>query len=83
MSNEPVVFWGTLGTLIGALLLALMQQYMPDVGGELTNSIVDLAVFIVPVLGGLYMARARVTPIANPKDNNGTSLVPIVADPEA
>ena len=78
MRNEPVMVWGTLGTLIGALLLAAMQQWMPDMGAELMTSIVELVVFLVPILGGLWYARGKVTPTANPKDGTGRALVPAV-----
>ena len=80
MKNEPVMLWGTLGTLIGALLLAAMQQYAPTMGTELMNSIVELVVFLVPILGGLWYARGKVTPTANPKDSTGRALVPADAE---
>ena len=70
MSNEPVMIWGTLGTLIGALLAAAMQQYAPQMGSELTNSIVELVVFLVPILGGLWYARSKVTPMAKLQSGN-------------
>lgn len=76
MSNEPVMVWGTLSTLVGALLMAMMQQFMPDIGNELMTAIVELVVFLVPILGGLYYARGKVTPVANPKAADGTPLVP-------
>jgi len=63
VSQEPVMIWGTLGTLVGALLLALMKQFMPDIGNDLMMSIADLTVFVVPVLGGLWYARSKVEPV--------------------
>lgn len=70
------MIWGTLGTLIGAVLLGFMQQYAPDLGSELMNAIVELVVFLVPILGGLWYARGKVTPVANPKATDGRKLVP-------
>ena len=74
MSNEPVMVWGTLGTLVGALLMAMMQQFMPDIGNELMTAIVELVVFLVPILGGLWYARSKVTPVSNPKNEFGERL---------
>lgn len=60
MQKEPVMIWGTMGTLTGALLMALMKQYLPDLGGDLMTAIVEWVVFFIPVLGGLWMARRDV-----------------------
>ena len=68
-SSEPVIAWGTLGALIGALLASLLNQYAPSMGGDLINAIVELAVFLVPVLGGLWFARSKVTPVAKLEDS--------------
>ena len=59
MKNEPVVIYGTLGTLIGAVLAGLLRNYtdMPD---DLTAAIVELVVFMTPVLIGLFFARGMV-----------------------
>ena len=78
--NEPVMIWGTLGTLIGALLMALMKQYLPDLGGDMMTSIVELVVFLVPILGGLWYARGKVTPTDNPKNDDGISLIPVIEE---
>ena len=64
MSNEPVAVWGTLGALLGALLASLLNQYAPTMGSELISALVELTVFLVPVLGGLWYARSKVTPVA-------------------
>ena len=77
MSNEPVMVWGTLGTLIGALLMAAMKQFLPDMGNEMMTSIVELVVFLVPILGGLWYARGKVTPVNNPRDASGAALVAV------
>ena len=69
--HEPVMIWTTLGALIGAFL----WRFMPDLGGDLINAVVDASVIIAPVLMGAWYARAQVTPVADPHDNDGTPLV--------
>lgn len=76
MQNEPVAIFGTLGALVGAVLSGVLYTYMPDMGGPLIDAIVALVVFIVPLLVGLWYARSKVTPLANPKTSSGVMLVP-------
>lgn len=67
MEREPVVVWTTLGALIGALLV----RFVPDLGSEAINAIVDAVVVLGPVIIGAAYARGKVTPLASPKTADG------------
>ena len=58
--KEAVMGYGSIGTLVGAFLLALLNRYAPDMGGDLIESIAQIAAFAVPILISLWMARAQV-----------------------
>ncbi len=60
IEKEPVLIWATVGALIGALL----TRFVPDLGGDLINQIVDFVVVVGPVAAGAYYARGKVRPIA-------------------
>ncbi len=74
MQNEPVVIWTTIGALVGALL----TRFVPDLGGELINQIVEAVVVVGPVIAGAAYARSKVTPVANPRTTDGqpAAIVP-------
>ena len=72
MSKEPVAIWPTLGLVVGLFL----QGIIPDMGDELITAIADLVTVGAPVLVGVWVARSKVTPVANPRDNEGNKLVP-------
>jgi 6,7-dimethyl-8-ribityllumazine synthase len=74
MEREPVVIWTTVGVLIGALLV----RFVPDLGSEAINAVVDAVVVLGPVIAGAIYARGKVTPVASPKMNDGqpAALVP-------
>ena len=59
MNNEPVILWGTLGPIVGAFLLAMMNRYAPDMGSELINTTVDFVVAAIPIAFAIYMARSK------------------------
>ena len=67
MEREPVVIWTTLGALIGALLV----RFVPDLGGEAINAVVDAVVVLGPVIAGALYARNKVTPTAAPRTSDG------------
>ena len=72
MSKEPVAIWPTLGLVVGLFL----QGIIPDMGDELITAIADLVTVGAPVVIGIFVARSKVTPVANPRDNEGNKLVP-------
>ena len=74
MEREPVVIWTTVGALIGALLV----RFVPDLGSEAINAIVDAVVVLGPVIAGAVYARGKVTPLASPKTADGqpAAIVP-------
>ena len=56
MKNEPVLIWPTVGLLVGALF----REFLPDLGGNVVNLVVDLVIVAGPVLVGLFYARSQV-----------------------
>lgn len=74
MEREPVVLWTTVGALIGALLV----RFVPDLGGDAINAIVDAVVVLGPVIAGAVYARGKVTPVDAPRTKEGqpAALVP-------
>ena len=79
MKNEPIVLWGTLGPIVSAFLLALLNRYMPDMGSELINTTVVFVVAVLPIVFAIYMARSKAfgpVTVANDyvkKDKGGAS----------
>lgn len=67
MEREPVVIWTTVGALIGALLV----RFVPDLGGDAINAIVDAVVVLGPVIAGAMYARGKVTPVDAPRTKDG------------
>lgn len=67
VEREPVVIWATIGALVSALLL----RFVPDLGGDTINAIVDAVIVLGPVVAGAVYARRKVTPVAAPKMQDG------------
>jgi uncharacterized membrane protein (Fun14 family) len=79
IKNEPVL---TAGAVVGAIMATLAAlvalgvininpEQMGAIGAALT-AVVGLA---LPVVGA-FVARQYVTPVSNPKDNEGNALTP-------
>lgn len=62
--HEPVLIWGTIGTLVGAML----SQFTPSFGTELIDAIVQFVMIVGPVVAGLLIARSKVTPLSKTED---------------
>ena len=78
INNEPVV---TAGAIIGAIMAALTAMValgVIDITPEQVSAIEALLVALVPLIlsvVGAVVARRYVTPVANPRDNDGNELV--------
>ena len=72
MNQEPVAIWPIVGVLVGAIL----TQFLPTLGTELIDAIVQFVVLVLPVALAAWYARSKVTPTSNPKDAQGRKLVP-------
>lgn len=63
MTDEPVLTFGTLGALIGAVLAALLIEFT-GMSDPTIEAISALIVFLVPFIASLFVARSKVTPMA-------------------
>jgi len=59
MENEPVAIWVSVGALVSALLF----QFVPDIDNELVTAIVNVIVLAGPIIAGAAYARSKVTPV--------------------
>lgn len=75
LSNEPVVTAGTIAGLISAFVVFLRAMgWLPMTDDQFT-ALMGFVVLAIPI-GFAFWARAQVTPVANPRDNDGNALVP-------
>ena len=78
MNREPVL---TAGAIVGAILslvAALVAFGVVDWSEEQIGALEAALVAIVPMvlsLVGAWLARRQVTPVSDPRDNDGTPLV--------
>jgi hypothetical protein len=79
MQNEPVI---TAAAAVGALmsiLAALVALGVIDLSPEQMGAIEKTIVAVVPIalsLIGAWIARKQVTPLSNPRDDQGRKLRP-------
>lgn len=59
MSREPVMFWGSLGMLVGLIL----RYFIPEVSDQFINLLIDVLSVAGPTLMGLVYARSKVSPV--------------------
>lgn len=71
VEDNPSLVWPTLGALVGALL----TQFVPDIEDALLNAVVNAVVIIGPVLVGAVATWRQVTPLRNPKTEDGEPAV--------
>jgi hypothetical protein len=75
METQPVLTWAGIVAFVGGLLALLVTFGVPITGDQTTAALAAL-VLAGPIVTAL-VARGKVTPVANPKDNTGTPLVPV------
>ncbi|GAA4358374.1 hypothetical protein [Angustibacter luteus] len=79
MRNRQVVITrssiaGAIGTLVG--LLALLGVGVSDAQADQLVNVLVLAMPLVVAVGGALWSRLHVTPVFDPRDADGTPLVP-------
>lgn len=74
LSSEPVVITNVVTGLVVAVLLLLREFGIPLTEGQ-HLAIVGLVGALLLAIG-TYLAWRRVTPLVDPKDNQGNALVP-------
>ncbi len=74
LSSEPVVSTNTATGLVVAVLLLLREFGVPLTEGQHLAIVGLVGALILAV--GTYLAWRRVTPLVDPKDNQGRALVP-------
>lgn len=73
--REPVLTAGAVVALVTALLAVLAAFGLPLTDDQ-TTAVVSLISVVAPIVVAL-LARPKVTPLADPKTNDGTPLVPL------
>lgn len=77
IQNEPVLTAGAIVGAIMAVLTALVALGVIDISGEQMSAIgaalTAVISLILPIVGAI-VARRYVTPVSNPKDNDGNPL---------
>lgn len=74
LQNEPVVTAASIASLVSAIIILARSLGWLSLTDEQFQNLMTVVVLALPVLGALW-ARRKVTPIANPKDNEGVALV--------
>lgn len=73
MSSEPVVIINSIVAVITAIIAALVTggvlKVSPDQQQQIVGIIVAIGAFVAT-----FLSRSQVTPVANPKDNDGNRL---------
>ena len=78
INNEPVITAGAIIGAIMAVLTALVALDVISITPEQISAVEPVLVAVVPLLLSLIaavVARRYVTPVANPRDNDGNELV--------
>lgn len=73
METQPVLSWAGIVAFIGGLLALLVTLGVP-ITDDQTKAALAALVLAGPIVTAL-VARRKVTPLANPKDNAGNPLV--------
>jgi len=73
MSSEPVVIINSIVAVITAIIAALVTGGVLKVSPDQQQQIVGIIVAI-GALVATFLSRSQVTPVANPKDNDGNRL---------
>lgn len=78
MNREPVMTAGTLAGLVAgviALLIAFGVGVTPEQQKSILDFIPAVFAFAAPIVAA-YFARKQVTPVADPKNDQGVPLIP-------
>lgn len=75
MSNEPVLTAAAVAPILIALIYTLRAFGVPLTDDQ-QESIITLIATALPLLLA-WWARQKVTPVANPKNDEGVPLVPV------
>lgn len=73
MTTEPVVVINSIIAVITAVIAALVTGGVLQVSPDQQQQIVGIVVAI-GALVATFISRSQVTPVANPKDNEGNRL---------
>jgi len=73
VQEEPVVTAGAVAGALGAILVMLVSLGVIDLTGEQQAAIMGAVVAVLPIVMALW-ARAQVTPLADPRDEDGEAL---------
>ena len=73
MSSEPVVIINSIVAVITAIIAALVTGGVLKVSPDQQQQIVGIIVAIGALVAA-FLSRSQVTPVANPKDNDGNRL---------
>lgn len=70
IEKEPVTIWVSIGALVSALLF----NFVPDIDNGLVSAIVDVVVLVGPIFAGIVYARSKVTPVAKVEAERNENL---------
>jgi len=75
ISRDPVVWANAIaGVLAAAVSVGLLNASQATNVNGVVQALVGAASFLLPLIAG-FLARRRVTPVADPRDTDGTRLV--------
>ena len=75
LSNEPVITGGAIVALIESIIL-LLTSFGLKMSADQVTAIMSVVVILVPIIMAVW-ARSQVTPVSNPRDNEGRQLVAV------
>ena len=76
VSREPVVWATAIAGILAALVsVGVLSTAEADTVNGVVTALVGAASFLLPLIGGL-IARAKTTPLADPRDARGRQLTP-------
>jgi len=74
IANEPVVTAASIAALISSVIILARSMGWLQMTDEQFTNLMAVVVLALPIVGAL-IARRFVTPLADPKDNDGVELV--------
>jgi integral membrane sensor domain MASE1 len=75
VNREPVITRAAVAAVLAALLGLLGVKLAPEIESALVDALFALAPAVVALVGA-WLARKKVTPVSDPRDESGEALVP-------